>query len=120
MGPQAITAMFFFLTFFGMIFGIFYFRNRENMAMIERGINPRSTKIAPKPFVSLKYGLLLCGAGLGLFLAFLLNEYINNHGAAGRDLPQIYFSLIALFGGLGLVLSYRIEKKEWLDKKNDD
>ncbi len=120
MGPEAITAMFFFLTFFGMIFGIVYFRNRENMAMIERGMNPRSIPIAPKPFISLKYGLLLCGVGLGLFLAFLLNEYMTNHGSADRNFPQIYFSLIALFGGLGLVLSYRIEKKEWLDKKTED
>lgn len=120
MVQEAITAMFFFLTFFGMIFGIFYFRNRENMAMIERGMNPRSIQVAPKPFISLKYGLLLCGVGLGLFLAFLLNEYMTNHGAAERVFPQIYCSLIALFGGLGLVLSYRIEKKEWLDKKTDN
>jgi hypothetical protein len=27
----------------------------------------------------------------------------------------IYFGLIAVFGGLGLVLSYRIEKKELYD-----
>jgi len=29
----------------------------------------------------------------------------------------IYFSLIAIGGGLGLILSYRIEKKELLDKE---
>jgi hypothetical protein len=34
----------------------------------------------------------------------------------GEENPSIYFALIAIFGGLGLVLSYRIEKKEVLDK----
>jgi len=29
----------------------------------------------------------------------------------------VYFSLIAIGGGLGLVSSYRIEKKELLDKE---
>jgi len=33
------------------------------------------------------------------------------------DNPSIYFSLIAIGGGIGLVISYRVEKKEWLDKK---
>ena len=127
MAAQALTVMFCFLTFFGTVLGIVYIRNRENMALIERGINPRNTKSSPKPYISLKYGLLLCGCGLGLFLAFLVDQYMVSNKAITpggeafeRDFPQIYFSLIALFGGLGLVLSYRIEKKEWLDKKSDD
>ena len=33
-----------------------------------------------------------------------------------NDNPALYFALIAIGGGLGLFFSYRIEKKEWLDK----
>ena len=33
-----------------------------------------------------------------------------------KNVP-IYFALIAIGGGLGLFFSYRIEKKEWVDKK---
>jgi len=50
-----------------------------------------------------------------LFLAYLLHEQILH---VREDNPAIYFSLIAIGGGLGLITSYRIEKKETLDRKN--
>jgi hypothetical protein len=101
------------LGLFAMIFGIVYMRNRERMAMIERGMDPRSYKAQPAPYQNLKWGLLLIGAGLGLFLAYLLDRTVF---ANTRDENEaIYFGLIAIFGGLGLVLSYRIEKKELYD-----
>src|SRR3954468_723874 len=98
------------LGFFAMVFGIIYIRNREKMAMIERGMDPRSYRAQPAPYQNLKWGLLLIGAGLGLFLAYLLDNtvFTSNH----NDNEAVYFGLIAIFGGLGLVLSYRIEKKE--------
>jgi hypothetical protein len=98
------------LGLFAMIFGIFYLYKREKMAMIERGMDPRSYKAQPAPYQNLKWGLLLIGAGLGLFFAYILDTtvFASNH----NDNEAIYFGLIAIFGGLGLVLSYRIEKKE--------
>lgn len=121
--PELIIMPIFFLSFFGMIFGIYYMRNKENMALIDKGINPRDQKMLPKPFFSLKLGLLLAGAGLGLLLAFLIDHNVVNHKmidseghAYDRDFPQLYMSLIGLFGGLGLVISYLIEKKHWLDR----
>src|SRR5476649_2370330 len=100
------------LGMFAMIFGIVYLKSREKMAMIERGMDPRAYKAQPAPYQNLKWGLLLAGAGLGLFLAFVLDKTVFH---VGDDNPAIYFSLIAIFGGGGLVLSYRIEKKEVLD-----
>jgi hypothetical protein len=100
--------------FFAMIFGIVYLYKRERMAMIERGMDPRRYKPHSAPFQTLKWGLLLIGAGLGLFLAFLLGETAFKNS---DDVTAVYFSLIAIFGGLGLFLSYRIEKKEG-DKGN--
>lgn len=102
------------LGFFAMIFGIIYLHKREKMAMIERGMDPRNYKPQSAPYQNLKWGLLLIGAGLGLFIAFILDRTAFDqyrHNAA------IYFSLIAMFGGAGLFLSYRIEKKETLDKE---
>lgn len=103
----------FIISMFATIFGAIYLQKREKMAMIERGMDPRNYKPQPAPYQNLKWGLLLVGAGFGLFLAFLLDRTIfasadryNDENAA------IYFGLIAIFGGLGLVLSYRIEKKE--------
>jgi len=113
------------LSLFALIFGIFYIRNRENMALIERGINPRiAQKALPRPFGNLKYGLLVLGAGLGLLAAFLLDVNITHPSHTvgdttySEDYPQIYFALIAIGGGLGLVLSYMIERK-YYDKVKD-
>lgn len=79
--------------------------------MIERNMDPRRYKSQSAPFQNLKWGLLLIGAGLGLFLAFLLDAYAFRSEYNDGN-PAIYFSLIAIFGGLGLFTSYRIEKKE--------
>jgi hypothetical protein len=111
------------LGFFALVFGVVYIRSRENMALIERGINPRQTGGQPKPFISLKYGLLLLGSGLGLLVAYLLDGMMDHTKVtpAGTsyqsDQPTIYFALVAIGGGLGLVISYWIEKKQWLDKQ---
>ena len=97
---------------FAMTFGIIYLRTRENMAMIDKGMNPKRYANLPAPFRSLKTGLLLLGAGVGLLLAFLIS-----HNMSGRDHEAIYFALIAIGGGLGLVGSYAMEKKEYDNTK---
>lgn len=103
---------------FAMVFGLRYLANKENMAMIQNGIDPKLNRAQPQPYKNLKWGLLLMGAGLGLFLAYLLDHTVLNYdnGFRGRDNEAIYFSLIGIFGGLGLFISYVIEKKETLDK----
>jgi amino acid transporter len=100
------------LGFFAMVFGIVYMFKRENLAMIEKGMNPKQFANRPMPYTNLKYGLLLVGAGIGLFLAYMLDQYM----VPNKDNEAIYFALIAIGGGLGLIGSYRIEKKELLDK----
>jgi hypothetical protein len=110
------------IALFTMVFGIVYLAKRERMAMIERGMDPRRYKPQSAPFQNLKWGLLLIGAGVGLFLAYVLdhtmfknigNDFDNGGNAA------IYFALIAIFGGGGLLLSYLIEKKH-NDKEGKD
>lgn len=102
-----LIPIFIFVGGFALAFGWRYLINKENMAMIERGVNlpPRKNNA----FGSLKIGLLLIGCGLGLFIAMLLQNYVFH------DLEKvevIYFSLIGLGGGIGLVLSYLIESKK--------
>ena len=115
MFPKELIAIMVPLGFFAMIFGIVYLQKREKMAMIERGMDPRRFKPQSAPYQNLKWGLLLIGAGLGLFLAFVLDRTV--FVASMDDNEAIYFSLIAIFGGLGLFTSYRIEKKEILDRE---
>lgn len=108
-GQEALVFTVMFAGGFAMIFGIVYLRTRENMAMIEKGMNPKRHANLPAPFRSLKLGMLLAGAGLGLLIAYLIDHNtVNPHEPA-----PIYFSLLAIGGGLGLIGSYAMEKKEW-------
>lgn len=111
------------LTVCALIFGIRYLNNRENMAMIEKGLDPKlKHERRPAPFRSLKSGLLLVGAGIGLFLAYLMDNFMltsvhhtnPNEFNDGANVP-IYFALIAIGGGIGLILSYKIERKNLPD-----
>lgn len=113
MGPE-IVFIILILCASAMIFGLRYMSNREKMAMIERGIDPgisRAAPAAPKPFLSLKFGLLLVGFGIGLLIALFTCVNLN---MSEEENVAVYFGSLSIFGGIGLIVSYIIEKK-WLD-----
>ena len=117
-GGEVFIPIVMFAGAFAMIFGIYYLKTRQNMAMIEKGMNPKEFADRPAPYKNLKWALLLIGAGVGLFLAYLLDNYVllaqtTDRYNDERNVP-IYFALIAIGGGLGLFGSYKIEKK-WYD-----
>lgn len=88
-----------------MIIFIRKFTNDERMAMIEKGVEANILNRKTNSYPNLRYGLLLIGAGLGLLIGALLdNARIIEEEAA-------YFSMLFVFGGLGLFLSYFLEKK---------
>jgi hypothetical protein len=128
---QATEALIFIVMFTGLfacVFGIYYLNTRQNLAMIEKGMNPKIRYNRPAPFKNLKWALLLVGAGAGLLLAYLVDvmiiqkayTYVVNGEIRHEwhnDNPAIYFGLIAMGGGLGLFGSYKIEKKWWDENK---
>lgn len=102
------------LAFFAMVFGIVYViyttRNRERMAMIEKGVDPsyfRSPIREKKNNGSLvfKLGMFLAGVGIGFFAAYFLTELTN------MQAPAAIFSMVFLFGGAALIAVYLIERK---------
>jgi hypothetical protein len=99
------------ISMFAMIFGIVYLHKRERMAMIERGMDPRNYKPRSQTYNTLKWGLLLIGAGLGLFIAYVLDHTCLESMNRDEQNPAIYFALIAVFGGLGLFISFLMERK---------
>ena len=95
------------LGLFAMIFGLVYLQKRENLAMIEKGMNPKNRAVGPAPFRNLKWGLLLVGSGIGLLLAYFIDLTVRS-----QDPEALYFSLVAIGGGIGLIISYKIEMNE--------
>lgn len=136
MGPEQLVFLWLILmtmSICAVIFGVRYMRGKEKMSMIEKGLDPNIKYATPQrprpaPFISLKWGLLLVGAGLGLFLAYLLdntilyhvghyvNRFESEYQMNGANV-SLYFAFIAVGGGAGLIASYRVEKKELLDKE---
>ena len=99
------------LIVFSSIFGIFFVwistRNKERMAMIEKGADASLFATKKKSFtnITLKLGMLAVGIGTGILIGSLLSEYTALH-------EEVAFpSMIFLFGGLFLVGNAFIEKK---------
>lgn len=116
-GPELLVPILVPISAFAMVFGIIYLRTRENMAMIEKGMNPKAYANRPAPYRNLKNGLLFMGAGLGLLIAYFIDR--STETRFHDDNVAIYFACIAIGGGLGLISSYAIEKKEVLNKQTD-
>jgi hypothetical protein len=96
---------------FMMIWGLRYLENKENMAMIERGLNPgdkKGRRNNADPSRTLRNALMFMGAGLGLLLAIMITKMFNMNDESGTG---VYFGLIALFGGLGMLGAYLYERK---------
>ncbi len=104
-----------FLGAFAMTFGIRYLVNKEKMALIERGMDPRINRTsAGKPYLSLKFGLLMVGLGIGLLVALFIVRGVFSSDMTKAEQGQavaIYFGFVGIFGGLGLITSFLIEKK---------
>ncbi|OXA94343.1 DUF6249 domain-containing protein [Flavobacterium hercynium] len=115
MGPQILIPISLFLMIFGIVYLIFSTRNRERLALIEKGIDASiflkgSEKGVPawKIFV-VNLAFLLIGSGVGIFLALLITTYTGlNDGA-------VYPSIIFIMSGVGLLAGFKTAKD--LDKE---
>jgi F0F1-type ATP synthase membrane subunit c/vacuolar-type H+-ATPase subunit K len=106
-----------FIALFATIFGIMYVfyttRNKERLALIDKGADASlfNTGKDAKGSVNwnkftLKIGMLLVGIGLGVIAGAILESAgVFPSEEAG------YFSMILIFGGLSLVLFYLFDRK---------
>ena len=88
-----------------MIILVRYYENMERMAMIEKGMNPSLDKPRRRanPSTTLRFALLAIGAGLGILFGNLLENSLQMNEEVA------FFSMILIFGGLGLLASYVLE-----------
>lgn len=96
------------ISVFGMILGIVYLviRKRERLALLEKGADASVFVQNKQSNATLKWGLFLMGVGIGLLIAHALVR------AGAMDEEAAYFSMIFLFGGIALVISYFLDKKK--------
>lgn len=106
------------LIVFSSIFGIAYVflntRNKERLSLIEKGADASlfATKKNHRSNLTLKFGMLAVGIGVGILIASILETYTV------LDEEVAYPSMIFLFGGLFLVANAMIEKKDKVDAES--
>ena len=82
------------------------FENIERMSMIEKGVSPdlfRKERTASSG--TLRWSFLLIGVGIGFLMGYWLDRTFDMEETG-------YFSMLFIFGGLGLGLSYFFEEKK--------
>ena len=106
-----------FIALFIVIFGVFYLyfssRNKERLALIEKGADAeiffskaekkRSTPVGK--VIILNLAMLSMGVGLGVFIGSLIEAYTVIDEEVG------YTGSIFLFAGLGLLIGFFLTKK---------
>lgn len=97
-------------SFFAMLFGIAYLflttRNRERMALIEKGADAslfNTGRTSRSSLTVVTFALLSVGIGLGVLCGALLEK-------SGLDEGVAYPASIFIFAGIGLLSSYYINK----------
>lgn len=106
-----------FIAFFATVFGIYYVhittRNKERMALIEKGADASLFNTGREGQrslfnwnkLTLKIGMLFMGVGFGIIAGAILESM-----EVMPDGPD-YVSMVFLFGGLSLVLFYLIDRR---------
>jgi len=98
---------------FGSIFGVFYLyfstRNKERLALIEKGADASIFNIGKRQgsswkVVIINLAFLVMGIGVGAIIGSIIDEYTRLHEGA-------IIGVIFLMAGLGLYVGYTQTKK---------
>jgi hypothetical protein len=112
---EVLIPLSFFLMIFGIVYLIYSTRNRERLALIEKGVDAsiflqgREKGISMWKIFVVNLAFLLIGCGVGIFIALLITTYTSLEDGA------VYPSIIFIMAGIGLLLGFRNAKD--LDKR---
>jgi len=108
------------LSVFGIAYTFFTYRNKERMALIESGIDIEYFRIKTQRqnIILLSLGLIFIGFAIGILSGFFFEKYLlENHNPRDyRNYPQAYISMVTLFMGLAMLISYFINRR--MKKRN--
>ena len=105
---EVLIPISFFLAVFGIVYLYFSTRNKERLALIEKGADASIFALGKSQsnfgrFFVLNLALLLMGIGVGTFIALILDEYTTLGDG-------IYPATIFLMAGVGLFAGYNMTK----------
>jgi hypothetical protein len=106
MGVEILVPMGFFASVVLILYVYFTSRNKERLALIEKGADASLFKTSSKPFPTLKIGMFLIGIGIGILMGNIVATLTR------LETQVAYFSMILLFGGASLIIFYLIEKNK--------
>lgn len=95
--------------FAAIVFIVYLFlstRNKERMALIEKGVDAGLFQTKKTAFPVLKIGMFLAGIGLGILFGNIVAV------TTPLKTETAYFSMIFLFAGMSLIINYLIEKNK--------
>ena len=111
---EVLIPLIVFGTFFGIMYVYFTTRNKERLALIEKGADATLFKSGPGKnitgIVVLNIALLAIGIGVGVLLGSLL-------AMNGMDEEIAMSSMIFICGGFGLLAGFFVSRKFKDDKK---
>lgn len=97
------------IAMFASVFGILYVflttRTKERLALIEKGADASMFNLKRNKMNSLRIGMFLSGAALGLLLGNVIAETTTLKEEVA------FFSMTFFCGGLSLIFFYLIERK---------
>lgn len=99
-----------FLAIFGIVYVFLTTRNKERLALIEKGADAGifmkgKSGYGVGKLIILNLSLLLIGIGLGVFIGLVLSAYTS------LDHNAVYSAAIFTFAGLGLFTGFYMTKK---------
>ncbi len=103
---DAIVSLAAFAAVFGMVYVFLMTRHRERMTMLDRGLLTSPFNQPQNGTLTLKYGMFLIGIAIGILSGWVLYNY------CGMEDGVSYTAMIFLFGGISLIASHFIVKKQ--------
>ncbi|SHH02384.1 DUF6249 domain-containing protein [Flagellimonas flava] len=115
--PAVLIPISFFLTVFAILYLYFSTRNRERLALIEKGVDAniffkaKDEKDIPAwKIVLINFAVLLMSVGVAIFLGSALENWM------GLDEEIAYPGTIFFMSGVGLMIGFMLTKR--LEKKD--
>ncbi len=112
MAAAILIPVSFFLTIFAIVYLYFSTRNKERLALIEKGVDANIfTRAKAQGYVPswkiflINFAILLISVGLAIFLAATLAELLGVHDGVA------YPGTIITLAGVGLLIGFNVTKK---------